>query len=86
MSTHLVGTVAGPYTIQVETPLPYQNGAEVVLQIDPGTPKGVQQAQDMLRCLRSLVGIASSGVNDVSENKHRYLAEAYGCNNEPAAE
>jgi len=77
MSIQVTGIVKGTHAIEVDTPLPYEDGARVSVEIEPAADPVEQKSAPDLRRLFDLVGIGGSGLGDVAENKHRYLAEAY---------
>ena len=82
MIPQIRGIVRDTRTIEVETALPYEDGSDLVLHIETVPVNAERPPEDMVRRLRAVVGIGRSGLADVSENKHRYLAEAYGSNNQ----
>ena len=84
MTAQIRGIVRDEHTIQVETSLPYEKGSDLVLQIEAASGETEAQALDMLRRLRAVAGIGRSGLSGISENKHRYLADAYGIDSEQA--
>ncbi|HET6383504.1 MAG TPA: hypothetical protein VFJ58_08955 [Armatimonadota bacterium] len=87
MSIQVTGIVRGTNAIEVDAPLPFEDGARVSVEIEPtADPDELIRAQDMLGRLRALVGIGGSGRGDVAQNKHRYLTGAYGIDNRPGIE
>ena len=75
MGIQVTGIVRGEHTIEFDEPLPYEDGATVSVELN-GTSEPPKPVPDPRKLLR-LVGIGRSGISDVAENKHKYLAEAY---------
>ena len=70
MSTPLIGIVTGPYTIQVDAVLPYEEGEHVSIEIEPISASTEDTTAPVLRRLWDLVGISSSGIGSVAEGMH----------------
>ena len=75
MRIRATGIVTGERTIEFDSPLSFEVGAIDSVDID-GAPEPPKRVPDPRRLL-PLAGIGHSGLSDMAENKHRYLAEAY---------
>ena len=85
MSDFVTGVVKDARIIEIDTPLPYARGLAVTLRIEPVRQPDMRQQAPAVEGLRSLANLGSSGLSDVSENKYRYLAEAYAARSDEAA-
>ncbi|MBI4531231.1 MAG: hypothetical protein HY709_06870, partial [Candidatus Latescibacteria bacterium] len=67
-------------TIELTSSLPYPEGIEVSVQVEPvalTTQELPSPTKKAVERFTVLIGAGRSGLSDVSQNKHRYLAEAY---------
>ncbi len=86
MTTTFKGVVKGNVIelIDLKEALPYPEGTEVTVQVEPQVDSTAPTIDDVpppseeaWRKFEATIGMGKSGASDVGRNKHRYLAEAY---------
>lgn len=71
------GILRSGNVIELDEQPPYPAGTEVTVELEPVDEEVPAASEEATRRFRALVGAGRSGLSDVSERKHDYLAEAY---------
>jgi len=71
------GVLRSGNVIELDAPPPYPAGTEVTVELEVVEEEVTAASEEATRRFRALVGAGRSGLTDLSERKHDYLADAY---------